>query len=1020
MSHPLPDVQERERRLDEVIAAYLRALETGTRPNPEQWLAQFPDLADELRDFFTDHAQLDDLFTPLRNPAPRSIPDGSPLPTAPPVHSPLAPAQGQCVGDYELLEEIGRGGMGVVFKARQRSLNRLVALKCLLVGRMALPGELQRFRLETEAIAQLDQPNIVPIYDVGEAGGLPYFTMKLIEGGNLSQQIGTLKEDPRGAARLLATVARAVQHAHQHGILHRDLKPANILLERRTGCQPVQAQGQAGSLSYVPYVSDFGLAKRIAESSSGGDGAITASGTAVGTPSYMAPEQALNARAVTTAADVYSLGAILYELLTGKPPFRKETPLETILDALGREPTPPRASCPALDRDLETICLKCLDKEPVQRYPTAGELADELDRFLAGLPIQARPAGTIERFRRWCRRHPALAGLSAALLFVAVGSFGVVTWLWREASAHSRRAETNFAAAERRRIEADEMAHEAHAAVAEFCIRLSEERLSHVPGLQPLRKEMLQSGLKYYQRFLERRSGDPALRRECADTLFRIAAITSAIGKRADALAEYRKALALYRDIARAEDRSVDVQTAVARTLCQLGNLHSDNGDLTAALRHYEEARELLDALRHAHPDDLEVQNERASVAISIGNVYRSRGQLPEALKWYRQGLELRQKLVDRHPKEPSLQDRLALAALERGHLHGQLLQYGERLKWYRTARDLLEKLAPNDNSPAVYQAHLALALMHLGAAEGMNRQRVTALRTLERSQKILERLVRENPSVLLYQRDLASVHRHTGHIHRNSGRKAEAIASYERSRDLMKQVIALVPDVRDHQNDLAKCLFDLGYMHSQAKQLDQAAQAYEQSRDIRVKLVEGSPESVPYRSDLGMTLFNLGITRWNSRHPQQALEAMSQARIHQSRVVRRSPQEINHRYLLSSIYKALCDFQRQTGRLADAAATARERQQLFPGEPDEMYVTARQLALVAAWVGRSKQKLSPQEQAERRRYADEALGLLRQAVEHGYKNVQQMEKDPALGVLRERPEFAEILADLKERTAAP
>ena len=296
------------------------------------------------------------------------------------------------LGEYELLEEIARGGMGVVYRARQDKLNRLVAVKLIRSGSLAGTDDLRRFRHEAEAIAELDHPHIIPIYEIGQEDDQPYFSMKLIEGGNLARHIERLKDDPRTVAALIAKVARAVHYAHQRTILHRDIKPSNILLAEHD----------------EPYVTDFGLAKRIGP----GSGTMaTVTGAVMGTPAYMPPEQARGGtKSVTTAADVYSLGATLYEALTGQPPFAGESAGEIMRQVLDQEPARPSSINPKLDRDLETICLKCLEKEPARRYGSAEALAEDLERWLAGLPITARPVPAWEKAVKWVKRRPATRG----------------------------------------------------------------------------------------------------------------------------------------------------------------------------------------------------------------------------------------------------------------------------------------------------------------------------------------------------------------------------------------------------------------------------------------------------------------------------------------------------------------------------------------------------------------------------------------------------------------------------------
>ena len=310
------------------------------------------------------------------------------------------------LGDYELLEEVGRGGQGVVFRARQKSLNRTVALKVISLGQWASKAHLKRFRLEAEAAAKLEHPGIVPIHEVGERDGSCYFSMKFVEGGQLDEVVRRVPMSIRQAAELIAKVARTVHYAHEHGILHRDIKPGNILLDRK---------GE-------PHLTDFGLARLVEAEST-----MTRTLEVLGTPSYMAPEQAMgNNSAVSSATDVYGLGAVFYQLLTGQPPFAGGATYETIKLLLDTEPKQPRLLNPKIDRDLSTICLKCLEKDPKRRYSSALALAEDLERWLKHEPIQARHTGVFTRGRKWVQRNPTSALLAASLIALATAACWIV------------------------------------------------------------------------------------------------------------------------------------------------------------------------------------------------------------------------------------------------------------------------------------------------------------------------------------------------------------------------------------------------------------------------------------------------------------------------------------------------------------------------------------------------------------------------------------------------------------------
>ncbi|MHC4177657.1 MAG: protein kinase domain-containing protein, partial [Planctomycetota bacterium] len=426
--HTLP--LEVKRRVDGVCLEFEAAWKSGQRPQIEGYLSAIPEA--ERSALFRELLFLDLEYCNRTSEEPavqeyhRRFPEQTEV-----IEEVFRSLSDSCVvarpgtriryfGDYELLEEIARGGMGVVYRARQLSLNRVVALKLVLAGQFASEEEVERFRREAEAAANLQHPNIVAIYEVGQHDDQQYFSMACVEGRSLAEMTRENPLPAEQAARYVETVGRAVEYAHQEGTLHRDLKPANILIDRDD----------------QPRITDFGLARRV-----DADSDLTKSGQILGSPSYMPPEQASGRLGdVGPRSDVYALGAVLYDLVTGRPPFRAETATDTLLNVLHSEPVSPRALNPRVPRDLETVCLKCLEKEPGRRYASAAGLSEELGRFLRGEPIHARPITTPGRIWRWGWRNPAVSALAVGLIVAVLAGFIGIAVQWGRAEDEAERA----------------------------------------------------------------------------------------------------------------------------------------------------------------------------------------------------------------------------------------------------------------------------------------------------------------------------------------------------------------------------------------------------------------------------------------------------------------------------------------------------------------------------------------------------------------------------------------------------
>jgi tetratricopeptide (TPR) repeat protein len=545
------------------------------------------------------------------------------------------------LGPYGILRVLGRGGTGLVFAARQERPRRLVALKMILCGPFGGGQLLERFRGESELLARLRHPHIVRVYEVGEHEGRPYFTMEYADGGSLAQKLAAAPLAPRPAAELLAALAGAVHAAHEQGIVHRDLKPSNVLL--------------AGD--GTPWVGDFGLAKQLhAAPGLAPPGGRTETGVILGTPGYMAPEQAAGqSKEVGPAADVYALGAILYECLTGRPPFKAASVLETLEQVRLQEPVPPTRLNARVPRDLQTVCLKCLEKEPARRYASARELADELGRFLRGEPIRARSAALRVRLWKWVRRRPAAAALLAVSgLFLLAAAAGAV--------GHNAQLQAALADAHKERERADRNSRSARDTLEKMLSRLEGRSPADNPWVMELGEQQRADALAFYQEVAaqEREYPDPAVRRDAAKAYAQMAALQQALGEGRAAAENYGQAVALLESLPAEHRDDADTQARLAAYHYNLGALAGEAGRHDEAARYHAKALEIREALARAHPDDPERQAAVAGSEGRLGKAARAGGRLTQAEAHFERAAAIHGRLARAYPENGGYRHALA------------------------------------------------------------------------------------------------------------------------------------------------------------------------------------------------------------------------------------------------------------------------------------------------------------------------------------------------------------------------
>ena len=712
---------------------------------------------------------------------------------------------GQTFGDYELISPLGQGGMGVVYKARQKAANRLVALKIIRPDRMSNMTEVtqgrmvDRFKAEAHAAARLQHDNLVTVYDVGEIDGCHYFSMQYVEGGSLSDQISDRSLDNREAASFVEPVCRAVHAAHEEGILHRDIKPANILIEDGT---------------LRPRIADFGLAKLQNE-----DQELTRSGEAMGTPSYMPPEQFGDAASATARSDIYSIGATLYHLLSGRPPFKAATSMATMRQVLNVEPVALRELNPEVNQDLETICMKCLEKEPDRRFQTAAEVADELKRFINGEPILSRPLSRPERLVRWCRRNPlvaSLSGLAAASVVSALVSLAVAYVKTDEARKEVEASLDETAKAQK---VSEASFQDALAAVNDFFTHVSEDRLLNEPGAEGLRHELLELARDYYQRFLNRRSDDPTVREEVALSHFRVGLIVEELDSPQAAVESYEKARDIQSKLlaefpVAASVAAKATKRALSRTLNAMARVATNSGDLDGAEELFNETRKLRLELVESTPDAeerIEFDRLLASVDMNLGLLARRRSEFDRTGTLYRKAQELRQKALRRRPKDPQLRRDLAKG-------------------WYNLANLAVDR---NDAEEVSTNVDLAIAQ--------------------------LEELLGENPDDLRDRYLLALCYRMKADLNAalisvDDSKLTAAIDGYNKARFAMQDLSERSPAVHRYRVELGQLLMNIGQLEGQQRRFTDARSALENAAEVFASLVKEDPDDGEFQELLKQT----------------------------------------------------------------------------------------------------------------------------------------------------------------------
>jgi serine/threonine protein kinase len=1038
-----------EELAEEFMARYRR----GERPSLQEYTDRYPAWAEQIRALFPALVVMEKV-----RPAPEDAAGPAPGPRR--VAAPL-----ERLGDYRILREVGRGGMGVVFEAEQESLGRHVALKVLPAQELRDPRHLQRFKREARAAARLHHTNIVPVHGVGEEEGLHYYVMQFIQGQGLDQVLTELRllrqartvqaagpasagsaaavarslltgqlvaasppkagaasspavpavPEERGeatqylapegeresgsasptsvhlpgqsdgsslsetgrqywhsVARIGLQVADALSHASSQGVLHRDIKPSNLLLDTR------------GTV----WVTDFGLAKADTDRDN-----VTHTGDIVGTLRYMAPERFQGQADVRS--DVYALGLTLYELLTLRPAFNEADRNKLIAQVMHDLPPRPRSLGPTIPRDLETIVLKAIAREPAQRYQTPAELAEDLQRFLDDRPIRARRMGALQRGWRWCRRNPVLACVSTGLVLVLLGGSTGVGWQWLRAERHARDAEAKR--------------QETHEAVREYFTRVSENKLLGRPGLQGLRKDLLESALRYFREFLDERGDDPQMRAEVAATHVRVAMILDQTGSKEEAQRAFQDALALYQQMIDASPSDPSAAGGLARTYNQLGELYSRMSALDQALDSLNRSRAILDKLTKDQPLEREFQSELARAHRHIAGTQARKGLRTAALGSLEEAAAIGRELVQSDPDRADYLMDLSATYNAVGELHVAALRWKEALPAFEKARDLLEPLARGRPTDIDLQSKLADNQAKVANAYNRNGRLAEAVPLWQEVRTMRERLAYENPAVVDFQWELAVAYCFLGKNYSQQKELAEALACWQQAFPVVEKLLRINPNFPDYRLRLADLHNDNAHVYSKMGRQADALRSFEQARPILEDLVRDCPDTATYRHALAINRHNNGNElRQIGRRPEarQSLERGLELCLE---LIAKDESFLGYPFLLVHVHNQLGLLHQDAKELDQAADRYRQALEVCL----KLHRAQPQMALYEQLLGSCHANLGSAARAAKK--LDEAEGHYREA--HAIREKLVREHAELTDVIREAAEASRDLADLLRET---